>query len=109
LPRLLAELREGGARIAGYGAPAKATVLLNYCGLGSADLQYVVDKNPAKQGRRIPGAELPVVGPERLAADPPTHLLLLAWNLADEIRAEQRAFAKQGGRFILPVPTPVVA
>lgn len=106
LRTLLGALQEDGARIAGYGAPAKATVLLNYCGLRASDVQYVVDRNEAKQGQRIPGVDIPVVGPERLETEPPTHLLLLAWNLADEIAREQEAYAAAGGRFIVPVPHP---
>jgi C-methyltransferase C-terminal domain len=98
-------LRAGG-RLAGYGAPAKATVLLNYCGFTERDVAWVVDKNVAKQGGFIPGADIPVVGPERIALDPPTHLLLLAWNLADEIVGEQEAFLRSGGQLIVPVPTP---
>jgi len=106
LPALLRSLVQEGGVVAGYGAPAKATVLLNYCGLGTRDLRYVVDRNEAKQNRRIPGVDVPVVGPERLELDPPSHLLLLAWNLASEIQTEQSAFAASGGRFLLPVPEP---
>ncbi len=106
LRALLESLQAAGASIAGYGAPAKATVLLNYCGLRASDVHYVVDRNEAKQGQRIPGADIPVVGPERLVTEPPTHLLLLAWNLADEIAREQADFAAAGGRFVVPVPHP---
>jgi hypothetical protein len=102
----LDELNAAGASVAAYGAPAKATVLLNYCGLGARDVRYVVDRNEAKQGQDIPGADIPVVGPQRLIDDPPTHLLLLAWNLTNEIVREQEAFAAAGGRFIVPVPQP---
>lgn len=105
---LIASIRASGGRIAAHGAPAKATVLLNYCDLSAADIAYVVDRNEAKQGMFIPGADIPVVGPERLAEDPPTHLLLLAWNLADEIMAEQAAWRATGGRFVLPLPVPRV-
>lgn len=106
LQQLLRTLNADGARVAGYGAPAKATVLLNYCGLDANDVRYIVDRNEAKQGQRIPGANIPVVGLGRLSDDPPTHLLLLAWNLADEIVHEQAAFAAAGGRFVVPVPHP---
>ncbi len=108
LPNLLRTVVGEGGSVAGYGAPAKATVLLNYCGLGTRDLKYVVDRNEAKQDRRIPGVDVPVVAPERLTQDPPSHLLLLAWNLAAEIRAEQADFAAAGGRFVLPVPSPAI-
>lgn len=103
---LLDGLHASGATVAAYGAPAKATVLLNYCGLRARDVRYVVDRNEAKQGLRIPGADIPIVGPQRLIDDPPTHLLLLAWNLTNEIVREQEAFAAAGGRFIVPVPQP---
>jgi hypothetical protein len=69
---------------------------------------YVVDRNDAKQGAFIPGVDVPVVGPERLQEDPPSHMLLLAWNLADEIMQEQAAFRSRGGKFIVPVPVPRV-
>jgi hypothetical protein len=103
---LLGQLHADGGRVAAYGAPAKATVLLNYCALGHSDIAYVVDRNEAKQGQRIPGTDIPIVGPQCLTSDPPTHLLLLAWNLADEIVSEQQAYADAGGRFVVPVPTP---
>lgn len=109
LRELLATIRNGGGRVAGYGAPAKAAVLLNFCDLGATDVAYVVDRNEAKQGHWIPGVDIPVVGPSRLEADPPTHLLLLAWNLADEIMSEQANFRRAGGEFILPVPAPRIA
>jgi hypothetical protein len=108
LPRLVREIRAGGGRVAGYGAPAKATVLLNYCALGGDDIDYVVDRNPLKQGRLVPGVDVPVVGLEQLESDPPTHLLLLAWNLVNEIMRAQSDFAARGGRFILPVPHPTI-
>lgn len=108
LRHLIGDIRRAGGRVAAYGAPAKATVLLNYCGLGPVDVGYVVDQNPAKQGRLIPGVDVPIVGPERLESDPPTHLLLLAWNLADEIMRDQQAFRAAGGRFLTPIPRPAV-
>jgi SAM-dependent methyltransferase len=106
LPALVRSIRADGGRVAGYGAPAKATVLLNFCGLTASDIDYVVDRNPAKQGRVIPGTGIPTVGPERLDENPPTHLLLLAWNLRDEIMREQSAFRANGGQFLVPLPDP---
>jgi SAM-dependent methyltransferase len=102
LPRQLAHVRAGGGRVAGYAAPAKATVLLNYCGVRDKDIEYIVDKNPAKQGRVVPGTGIAVVEPSRLETDPPSHLLILAWNLAEEIKREQERFRAKGGRFMLP-------
>jgi SAM-dependent methyltransferase len=98
LRRLLRE----GKRICAYGAAAKGTVLLNSSGLGTDDLLYVCDKNPYKQGRVMPGVHIPIVSPDRLAADQPDYCLLLVWNLAREVMAEQRDYR---GRFILPIPT----
>lgn len=101
---LLRTLKQRGARLAAYGAAAKGTVLLNRLGLGPETLDYVVDRNPLKQGRLVPGANLPIVGPERLAAAPPDYLLILPWNLAEEIRTQEAAWERQGGRFIVPLP-----
>lgn len=104
----LAERRAAGARIAGYGAPAKGNTLLNYCGLGTDLLDYTVDRNPLKVGLYTPGAHLPVRPVEALCEDPPDDLLILAWNFAEEIMRQQKAFARRGGRFVLPVPAPRV-
>ena len=108
LRTLLCSIRESGGRVAGYGAPAKATVLLNYCDLSSSDIAWIVDRNAEKQGCFIPGANIGIVGPERIEADPPSHLLLLAWNLSQEVMEEQKAFRQGGGRFVIPVPHPRV-
>lgn len=106
LPALIRSIVADGGRVAGYGAPAKATVLLNYCSLTAEHVRYVVDRNPAKQGRVIPGTGIPTVGPHMLDDEPPTHLLLLAWNLRDEIIREQSAFRASGGQFLVPLPDP---
>jgi SAM-dependent methyltransferase len=106
LRSLVSNLRADGARLAAYGATAKGNVLLTYCGLTNADVAYVVDRNPLKQGRLTPGTHIPVVSLEHLATDPPDVLLLLAWNLADEIRRDLAWFTARGGRFLIPVPEP---
>ncbi|CAN5915995.1 class I SAM-dependent methyltransferase [soil metagenome] len=80
---LVGELKAGGARVAAYGAAAKGTTLLAYCRLGHETLEYVVDRNPFKQGRFMPGSRLPILSPERLLEGRPDYVLLLAWNLAD--------------------------
>ncbi len=105
---LLLELRSGGARIAAYGAAAKGTILLNVCGLDRSILDWVADKNPFKQGRFVPGVRLPIVAPERIAAERPDYLLILPWNIADEIMAQEEAWRRAGGRFVLPLPEPRV-
>jgi SAM-dependent methyltransferase len=108
LRAMLDELKAQGARVAGYGAAAKGTILLNHFGLGRDDLMWVADKNTHKHGLYVPGVKLPVVPVERIAEDKPTHLLILPWNHAREIMRQQAGFAAQGGRFILPIPEPVI-
>jgi len=108
LVELLARLKAEGSRLAGYGAAAKASTLLNFAGIGFETLDYVVDRNVHKQGLLMPGVHLPIVGPERLAVDPPDYLVLLAWNFQAEIMRQQAGFAAAGGRFIVPVPDPRV-
>jgi novobiocin biosynthesis protein NovU/D-mycarose 3-C-methyltransferase len=93
-------------RVAGYGATAKGNTLLGYCGLAHPTIEYIVDRNPLKQGLCTPGTRIPIVSPDRLTDDPPDVLLLLAWNLADEIRQQQSGFAARGGKFLIPVPEP---
>lgn len=108
LRALLGGLKAQGHRIAAYGASAKGTTLLTYCGIGAETLAYVVDRSPHKQGRYTPGTHLPIRPPEVLLEDKPDFVLLLTWNFADEILAQQQAYRAQGGRFIVPVPEPRV-
>ena len=104
LPECLERLRAKGARIAGYGAAAKATTLLSYCGIGRDHLDYIVDKNEMKHGFFMSGNRIPILPRERLATDRPDYLLILAWNLADEIIQQESNYAARGGRFIVPLP-----
>ncbi len=101
---LVRKLRAEGRRICAYGAAAKGTVLLNACGLGAADLDFVCDKNPLKQGRLMPGVHVPIVAPSHLAESNADYCLLLAWNVADEIRRSETKFVARGGKFIVPIP-----
>jgi len=104
LQGFLAQARAQGALVAAYGAAAKGTMLLNAAQLGPADLPFVVDASPRKQGLRLPGCRIPIVPPEHLRAARPDYLVLLAWNLAEEIMAATRFIAGWGGRFVLPLP-----
>jgi len=106
LRQLVAQLRGDGRRLAAYGATAKGNTLLGYCGLSRHEVEYIVDRNPMKQGMLTPGLHIPIVSPEHLEADPPDVLLILAWNLADEIRDQLAWFGNRGGQFLLPVPVP---
>jgi SAM-dependent methyltransferase len=101
---LLRRLKRDGKRVAAYGASARGNTLLNYYGIGADLLDYVVDKNPLKQGLHCPGSRLPVYAPEKLLADRPDYLLVLAWNFADEILRQQAAYRAAGGTVILPLP-----
>lgn len=108
LRELFANIRTRGGTIAGYGAAAKGTVLLNYLKPEPGTIAYVVDRSPHKQNRFVPGVRLPIHAPSRLLEDRPSHLLLLAWNLAGEIAAQQAEYTRGGGRFIVPIPVPAI-
>jgi hypothetical protein len=104
LRQQITDLRSQGKRIAAYGASAKGSTLLNYCGLGCETLEFVADRSTYKQGCLTPGTRLPIVPSEELAKRKPDYTLLLTWNFADEILRQQQAYRDAGGRFILPVP-----
>lgn len=105
LVTLVRQLKRKGHRIAAYGAAAKGTVLLHACGLRTDDIDFVCDKNPLKQGRLMPGIHTPIVPPEHLRTSGADYCLLLAWNVAEEIRRGESEWAARGGRFIVPIPS----
>lgn len=101
---LLRSLKAEGKRLAAYGASAKGSTLLNYFEIGPDLLDYVVDRSTVKQGLYTPGARLPILPPSRLIEDQPDYVLLLTWNFADEILAQQADYRRTGGKFIVPIP-----
>jgi C-methyltransferase C-terminal domain/Putative zinc binding domain/Methyltransferase domain len=103
---LVGDLKAQGRSIAAYGASAKGTTLLNYCGLGADDIAYVVDRNPVKQGQLTPGTRIAIHPTQKLLDAMPDYVMLLAWNLADEVIAQQAEYRRRGGRFIVPLPEP---
>lgn len=103
---VLGDLRAHGRRVAGYGAAAKATVLLNALGLGEETIDFVVDRNPHKHDRLVPGTRIPISPVERLVADQPDDTVLFVWNFADEVLDQQAEYRTRGGRFLVPIPEP---
>jgi hypothetical protein len=101
---LLKKIKADGKQIAVYGASAKSATLLNYYGIGAELLDYVADRSAYKQGLFTPGTHLPILSPETLLERQPDYVLLLTWNFAYEILAQQAEYAKRGGRFIIPIP-----
>lgn len=105
----LRDLKKKGHRLAAYGASGKGTMLLNYFGVGRETLDFVVDRNPVKQGKFTPGTYVPIVAPEKLLEQQPDYVLLLTWNIADEVLAQQAEYRRRGGKFITPIPELKVA
>jgi hypothetical protein len=104
LIEFLVTAKQAGKRVVGYGAPAKGNTLLNYCGITSDLVEYTVDRSPHKQGRFLPGTHIPIYEPERINATKPDYILILPWNLQDEIIG-QLSFARTwGAQFVVPIP-----
>ncbi len=96
--------RRRGKRIAGYGAPGKGNTLLNYCGIRTDFVEYTVDRNPYKHGRFLPGTHIPIYPPEKIRETRPDYVLILPWNLKDEIMEQVSYIRSWGGQFVVPIP-----
>ncbi len=104
LLRFLLDARQNGKTVAGYGAPAKGNTLLNYCGVGPELISFTVDRSHYKQGTLLPGTRIPVRAPEAIMEAKPDYLLILPWNLKDEITEQMADIRGWGGQFVVPIP-----
>jgi hypothetical protein len=104
---LLKAAREGKS-VAGYGAPGKSATLLHYCGIGKDLIAYTVDRSPYKQGRFLPGTHIPIHHPDRIRETKPDYVVILPWNLKDEIMQQLQYIREWGGRFVVPIPKAAV-
>ena len=104
LLEFLIDAKNRGKSVAGYGAPGKGNTLLNYCGIRTDFLDYTVDRNPVKQGNYLPGTRIPICAPEKIRETRPDYLLILPWNLKDEIIAQNAYIREWGGQFVVPLP-----
>ncbi|MGZ7124099.1 MAG: methyltransferase domain-containing protein [Halobacteriota archaeon] len=105
LLQCLITIKNSGKQIVGYGAPAKGNTLLNYCGIRTDFLDYTVDRNPAKQGKFLPGTHLPIQHPDAIKQQKPDYILILPWNIKNEIIGQLSYVREWGGKFIIPIPT----
>jgi len=104
LVEFLIRVKGEGKSVVGYGAAAKGNTLLNYCGIRSDFIDYIVDLSPHKQGRFLPGTRIPIYPPERIKETKPDYVLVLPWNLKEEIMRQMAHIREWGGRFVIPIP-----
>jgi 2-polyprenyl-3-methyl-5-hydroxy-6-metoxy-1,4-benzoquinol methylase len=100
----LIDAQRRGKSIAGYGAPGKGNTLLNYCGVRTDFIDYTVDRNPYKQGKYLPGTHIPIYNTDRIRETKPDYVMILPWNLKDEIMAQNSYISAWGGKFVVPIP-----
>jgi 2-polyprenyl-3-methyl-5-hydroxy-6-metoxy-1,4-benzoquinol methylase len=105
LREFLENARQDGKRVIAYGAPAKGNTLLNYCDVSTDLIEFTVDRSPAKQGRLLPGTHIPVHAPEKLLDARPDYVLILPWNIKDEIMEKMSEIHDWGGKFVVPIPS----
>lgn len=105
---LLIDLKDNGKSIAGYGAPGKGNTLLNYCGIGTDFIDYTVDRNPYKHGMFLPGTRIPIFEPDKIRETKPDYVMILPWNLKEEITSQLAFIREWGARFIIPIPIPEI-
>jgi hypothetical protein len=104
----LIKVKREGKSIAGYGAPAKGNTLLNYCGVRTDFIEYTLDRSPHKQGQYLPGTHIPIYHPDKVKETKPDYLLILPWNLKDEIMEQMCHIREWGGQFVVLIPEPKV-
>jgi hypothetical protein len=104
LLEFLIEAKRNGKKLAGYGAPGKGNTLLNYCGIRTDFIDYTVDRSPHKQGNLLPGTRIPIYPPEKINETKPDYVLILPWNLREEIMEQMAHIRDWGGRFVVPIP-----
>jgi hypothetical protein len=105
---MLTQIKQNGKTVSGYGAPAKATTIINFCQLTPHQIHYIVDDNPLKQNRLVPGRKIPIVTSAYLNEHPTDFVLIFAWNFAKEIIAKIEHLREKNIQFIIPLPEPIV-
>lgn len=105
LLEFLIRAKRAGKQVVGYGAPGKGNTLLNYCGIRTDFLDYTVDRSPHKQGKFLPGTHVPIFSPERIRETRPDYVLILPWNLREEVMGQNAYIREWGGQFVVPIPT----
>jgi hypothetical protein len=104
LLEFLVSANDAGKSVVGYGAPAKGNTLLNYCGVGTDLIDYTVDRSPHKQGYFLPGTHIPIHHPDKIKETRPDYLLILPWNLKEEVMQQMAHIRDWGGQFVVPIP-----